>query len=97
MDVTHLSLVFHKGEIDKQCRLRSDAAECGVWSGSALFALNTGISINMVIIKTYQIPLILEMDQSEEWKKNPFGINGLIFNIAVSVLGWISDYENIIG
>ena len=38
------------------------------------------------------------MDQSEEWKKkNPFGIKGLKFNIAVSVLRWISDYENTIG
>ena len=41
---THLSLVSHKRDIGKQCRLRSDAAERGVWSGSTLFALNMEIS-----------------------------------------------------
>ena len=28
----------------KQCRSRSDAVENGIWSGSSLFAINTGIS-----------------------------------------------------
>ena len=32
-------------DIGKQCRPRSDAAECGIWAGSTLFASNTGISI----------------------------------------------------
>ena len=43
--LTHLCLVSHKRDISKQCRPRSNAAECGVWSGSTLFALSTGISI----------------------------------------------------
>ena len=37
--LTHLSLASHKRDIGKQCRPRSDAAECGIWSGSTLFAL----------------------------------------------------------
>ena len=36
--LTHISLVSHFWDIGKQCRPRSDAAECGVWSGSSLFA-----------------------------------------------------------
>ena len=28
--LTHLSLAFHKKDTSKQCRARSDAAECGV-------------------------------------------------------------------
>ena len=40
-----LCLVFHKLDMDKQCRPWSDAAECGIWSESTLFGLNTGISI----------------------------------------------------
>ena len=42
---THLSLASHKRDIDKQWRPWSDAAECGVWSMSTLFALSTRISI----------------------------------------------------
>ena len=35
----------------------------------------------MVIIKTNQTSLVIEMDLSKEWrKKNPFGINGLRIN-----------------
>ena len=40
----HLCLASHKRGIGKQYRPRSDAAERGVWSGSKLFAINTGIS-----------------------------------------------------
>ena len=36
----------HNRDIGKQCRLRSDAATCGVWSESILFTLATGISVN---------------------------------------------------
>ena len=43
--LTHLSLASHKGDTDKQCRPRSDAPECGVWSGATLFALNSEISM----------------------------------------------------
>ena len=43
--LTHLCLASHKWDIGKQCRLRLDAAERGVWSGSTLFALTTGLSI----------------------------------------------------
>ena len=31
----------HKRDIGEQCRTRWDAAYCGIWSGSTLFALNT--------------------------------------------------------
>ena len=58
--LTHLSLTSHKRDIGKQRRPRSDAAKCGVWLGSTLFALNTEIELNMVIIKTNQIPLRMD-------------------------------------
>ena len=44
--LTHLNLASHKRDISKQCRPRWDAAERDVWSGSTLFALSTGISVN---------------------------------------------------
>ena len=46
--VTNLYLASHKRDIGKQPRFRSDAAECSVWSGSALFAWSTGISVKRV-------------------------------------------------
>ena len=39
----HWSLETRKRVLDKQCRLRSDAAERGVWSGSPLFANSLAI------------------------------------------------------
>ena len=36
--LTHISLASFFLDLDKQCRPRSDATECGVWSGSPLFA-----------------------------------------------------------
>ena len=36
--LTHCSRETRKTVIGKQCRPRSDAAECSVWSGSPLFA-----------------------------------------------------------
>ena len=53
--LTHLSLVSHKRDTCKQYRPRSDAAESGAWSGSTLFALSTGTSINTAIIDISQI------------------------------------------
>ena len=44
-ELTHISLVSLKMDIDKQCRPTKDAAERGVWSGSTLFALCSEISI----------------------------------------------------
>ena len=41
-NLTYLSLASYKRDIGKQRRPRSDVAERGVWSGSTLFALNTG-------------------------------------------------------
>ena len=41
--LTHLCLVFHKKDIGKQCRPRSDATKRGVWSESTLFALRSNI------------------------------------------------------
>ena len=49
--LTRLSLASPKRDIGKQCKPRSDAAERGVWSGSTLFALNTGISLKHGINK----------------------------------------------
>ena len=43
---THLCLVYHKWDIGKQRRPRSDATERGVWSESTLFALSTETSVN---------------------------------------------------
>ena len=56
--LTHLSLASHKRGIGKQYRPRSDAAECSVWSGSTLIALNPGISIKHGNNKNNQTPLI---------------------------------------
>ena len=42
---SHFSLETPKRVTDKKCRPRSDATQCGIWSGSTLFSLNTGISI----------------------------------------------------
>ena len=36
--LTHLSVTLFLWDIDKHCRSRSDAAECGIWCGSPLFA-----------------------------------------------------------
>ena len=36
--LTHCSQETPKRVIGKQCRPRSDAAECGIWSGYSLFA-----------------------------------------------------------
>ena len=51
--LTPLCLVSHKRDSGKQRRPKSDATECdlaptecGVWSGSKLFAFSTGISVN---------------------------------------------------
>ena len=41
--LTHCSWDTHKRIIGKQCRPRSDAAECYVWSGSPLFANSLAI------------------------------------------------------
>ena len=49
--LTNLCLAPQKKDIGKRCRLRSDTTECGVWSGTSLFELNTGISVNIVVIK----------------------------------------------
>ena len=45
LSLTHLFLAFHKRDIGRQCRPRSDAAEVSVWSRSTLFASRTGISV----------------------------------------------------
>ena len=41
--VIHCSLETPKRVIGKQCISRSDAAECGIWSGSPLFANSSTI------------------------------------------------------
>ena len=63
--LTNLCQASHKMDIYKQCTLRADATERGIWSESTLFALNTGISMKH-IINTNQTPLLLEIDQSKD-------------------------------
>ena len=41
--LSYFFYVFGQTGLSKQCRLRSDAAECGIWSGSTLFATDTAI------------------------------------------------------
>ena len=41
--LTHCSWETPKRVSGKQCRPRSDAAECGIWSGSSLFANTSAI------------------------------------------------------
>ena len=52
VQLTHLYLASRKRDIGKQSIPLSDAAFCGVWSGSTLFALSWKIPTKMVIIKT---------------------------------------------
>ena len=74
----YLFLAFHKRDIGKQCRSKSEAADWAVWLGSTLFTLSLKISTKHDSKKTYQTPLIYEMDLSKElWKKSSLGINGL--------------------
>ena len=42
--LTHLCPASNKRDIGKQCRPRSDAKECSIWSRSTQFALNSEIS-----------------------------------------------------
>ena len=44
--LTHFSLEAHKRVTGKQCRPRSDAAECDTWSGTPLFANNLAIFLS---------------------------------------------------
>ena len=48
-------------DIGKQCRTRSDAAERGVWSGSALFAYKLYFTIWIKLKRTTQQPLNSEL------------------------------------
>ena len=41
--ITHCSRETRKRVLGKQCRPRSDGAECGIWSGSPLFAYSLTI------------------------------------------------------
>ena len=46
-----LLYVFGKTDVSKQCRPWSDAAECGVWSGSTLFATHPAILHIFIVSK----------------------------------------------
>ena len=48
--LTHSSLENPKRAIGKQCRLRSDATECGVWSRSPLFVNSLAICLYLNLI-----------------------------------------------
>ena len=48
-ELTHLCLAFHKQDRDQACKSKSDATECGVWSGPKLFAFRTGIAKNVKV------------------------------------------------
>ena len=77
--LTHFSQETAKRETGELCRPRSDAAECGIWSGSVLCALNTGIPIKHSYNKNQPDTLLLEIDLSKElWQMNPLDVNGLI-------------------
>ena len=41
--LNHFSLETHKRVIGKQCRPRSDATKCNIWSGSPLFENSVAI------------------------------------------------------
>ena len=45
ISLSHFSLEPSKRVTGKQCRPRTDATNHGIWSGSTLFVLDTGISI----------------------------------------------------
>ena len=92
--LTHLCIVSHKRAIGKRCRPKSDAAEHGVWSGSSLFALGTGISIkhNNNKQNKKKTVLLLEMDLSKELRQqSPIGINRSKCFCTSSVLNWSTE------
>ena len=60
--LTHISLASHFWDKGKQCRPRSDAAECSVWSGSTLFAYRNFYLKWNENEKVHRTPLNLEMD-----------------------------------
>ena len=45
--LTHLSLASFLWDIGKQCKTRSDATKCGVWSGSQMFAYRHDLSFKI--------------------------------------------------
>ena len=62
--LTHCSRETLKRVISKQCRPRSDAAECGVWSRSSLFA-NTSAILSPVISNSHSLTYLkLKLDSS---------------------------------
>ena len=65
---THLCLASNERDIGKQCTPKSDATECGVWSGSALFAWSTGISMKHVNNKNYPDTPSTGNEQSKKWR-----------------------------
>ena len=70
--LTHYGLKTPKKIISTQCRPRSDAAECGIWSVSALFALFANSS---TIFLTY---LKLKLESSNIYcGRVHLGYNGL--------------------
>ena len=64
--LTHCSLETSKRVIDKQCRHRSDAAFCGVWSGSSLFANNSTI-FSLGISKSHSLTYLTCRPFKESW------------------------------
>ena len=57
----HISIATHFGDKGKQCRPRSDAGECGVWSRCTLFAYRIFYLQNSKNENVHQTPLKLEM------------------------------------
>ena len=64
--LSHFSQKTPKWVIGEQCRPRSDATECSIWSESTLFALVTGISIKHSNDKNLPYILLLKIDWSKE-------------------------------
>ena len=55
--LTHICLASFLWVIGKQCRLRSDTVECGILSGSPLFAYRMSYKMLLKMKKTIRQPL----------------------------------------
>ena len=64
----HWRLKTPKGVTGKQCRPRSDATECGIWSGSPLFANSSTIILRNICIILPDIPKIWNGFQYIVWE-----------------------------
>ena len=75
--LSHITIGSFLWDIGKQCRPRSDLAECGVWSGASLFA---------------QIVFRLNLNKNEKYHQTPpWNGNGLVqmmISFGLNALNW---------